>query len=177
VYGNFRPSLEERYARAARKPRQSWTKARDWRAARSGMAPEHLDMVRACTCCLCHVKRGVEAHHLKQGAALAERGVFLRATDRWAVPLCRHHHRDLESVGSRNELAWFARYGVEPISLAVSLWNARGDLSKMGLVIVGHKQLATRVLRREAIVASLTAQGLTRNEAEEQYASGMWRRA
>ena len=135
VLGNFRKSVAERA-----KPGQ------DWRSKRAGMSPEHLSLIRQlpCTCC---EHRPSQSHHLKSAAAAKERGVFLRATDRWAIPLCGLiHHPEIERMGSRKEREWFARFGIDPHELANALWAATGDLARMGRVVIAHKQSAIRML-------------------------------
>ena len=160
MYGNFRPSVTERAALKA--PAQ-------WRKARPGMSPQHLDLVRKLPCTVCEAISRIDPHHLKSSAAAKERGVFLKATDRWAVPVCRFHHDEVERLGSRNERAWFDRWGIDPHDLANALWAATGDLARMGRVLIAHKQGALRELGRRAQVNVLVAHGLTRAEAEEQY--------
>ena len=143
-----------------------------WRNKRPGMSEEHLALIRKLPCTVCHV-RPCDAHHLKSNAARLERGMSLRATDRWAVPLCRFHHEDLERIGSRNEESWFGSRGINACELALALWNSTGELSRMALILIAHKQLAIRTLRKEAAVGALMRHGLTRAEAEEQYTAGL----
>lgn len=134
---NFRPSIAERAKKPAVQP---------WRQRRAGMSPEHLSLIRRlpCTCC---EHRPSQAHHLKSDAAASERGVYLKATDRWAVPMCALiHHPEIERHGSRKEREWFARFGIDPHELANALWAASGDLARMGRVIIAHKQSAIRTL-------------------------------
>lgn len=161
VLANFRPSLAERA-----KPKPSW------RAQRTGMSPEHLDLIRKLPCCLCS-NRPSQSHHLKSGPAAKERALYVKATDRHAIPLCGWvHHPEVERIGSRNEIAYFERSGIDPHELANALWKATGDLARMGAVLVAHKQSAIRTLTKRAAVNCLMAHGLTRAEAEEQYDAG-----
>ena len=142
---NFRPSVSERHARTRI----------DFRKARPGMSPLHLINIRSLECSVCHERRGIEAHHLKSNGAARERGVFLRATDRWAVPLCElEHHPAVERIGSRHECEWFATFGIDCHALAQGLWNARGDPVRMDFVLREHKKQAIRQLsaRRQLIV-------------------------
>jgi hypothetical protein len=55
----------------------------------------------------------VDPHHLKSGPAKAERGMGMKATDRWLAPLCRICHSAVERIGSRREFEWFAANGID----------------------------------------------------------------
>lgn len=125
--GNFKPSRSERL-KAKR--------VRDPRADREGNSEAHLAAIRKLPCCIpkCN-KVGCDCHHLKAGTN--ERGMGLRSSDRWAVPLCRRHHEEVERVGSRNETIWFG--GLNPIDLAHALWKASPDAAAMTKIVLAHK--------------------------------------
>lgn len=124
-----------------------------WRSKRPGMSALHLVNVRSLACSVCPVRERIEAHHLKSGPAARERGLGLKATDRWAVPLCWAHHLELERVtGSKGERAWFARWGIDCHELAQGLWNARGDQARMDFVLRAHQQQAIRVLSAQQML-------------------------
>lgn len=131
VYGNFR------------QPRwRVFTAHRDWRKEREGMSDRHLALIRQLSCTLCPSPI-VDVHHLKSLAAAKERGIGLKATDQWSVPLCRLHHSDVERIGSRKEPAWFAEYGIDPHELAYCLWRATGHLGRMRRVLLAHQLQAS----------------------------------
>jgi hypothetical protein len=44
-----------------------------------------------------------------------------KASDEFAVPLCRIHHRLVHRVG--NEAAWWKGAGIDPAKAARKLWN------------------------------------------------------
>ena len=44
-----------------------------------------------------------------------------KVSDRFTVPLCRLHHRELHRGG--DERAWWRRYGIEPLGIASALWK------------------------------------------------------
>jgi hypothetical protein len=48
------------------------------------------------------------------------RGLGLKVSDEFAVPLCRAHHRELHRAGK--EVDWWARRRIEPIDIARRLW-------------------------------------------------------
>lgn len=64
----------------------------------------------------------------------------LRATDRWAIPLCRRHHEECHTVGSRKEEEWFLARGLDVYSLANGLWQQTGDLKRMQKVWEAHHE-------------------------------------
>ena len=112
------------------------------RDQRPGMDPEHLANIRKLPCCLCGERRMVSPHHLRSGAARKERGLGLKCTDRHSVPMCIPHHAEVERVGSRNEIAYFAGYGIDCHALAEGLWNRRGDPDSMLRVLRAHQLAA-----------------------------------
>lgn len=125
VYCNFKPPKRERLKK---KPRAA--------DKRPGMSEAHLALIRKMPCAV-SLKLPAEAHHLK---GTGERGMGLRSTDRWAVPLSHDLHMDLERAGSRNEVRWFQERGIEdPHELAVALWNNTGDLGRMIKVLMAHR--------------------------------------
>lgn len=126
VFGNFKD-------RGAKAPHRNSERHKD----RPGMDPAHLALVRLLPCCVCRLKPPVDPHHLKSGTG--ERGMGLRSTDKWAVPLCRAHHDDVERVGAKNEREWFLQFGIDPHTLARGLWASSGDIKKMATVIVAHQ--------------------------------------
>jgi hypothetical protein len=132
VLGNFKVRTFERMTRPFRQ------RARD---RRPGMSPEHLANIRRLPCALCGSTYNVEAHHLKSGPARRERGIGLKATDRYAIPLCggpTGHHADIESYGSRREEEYCLQYNMPPYSVAQGLWNKRGSLTGMLAVLQAH---------------------------------------
>jgi hypothetical protein len=131
VVGNFRPT------RTARQKAKA-SKSSEKRAERPGNSEEHLAAIRKCPCCVpsCNRVGGVDPHHIKSAG---ERGAGLRASDRWAVPLCRPHHDEIERLGSRNEATWFRQHGIEVIDLAASLWGSRADAATMTKIILAFK--------------------------------------
>jgi hypothetical protein len=128
VFGNFRPSLSER---AKKKPSAQ--------ERREGNSEKHLELVRQLPSCVSGVAGPCDPHHLKSGPAASERSVGRRATDRWAVPLKRNEHDEIERISSRLEEAWFRERGVDDVvELANALWVNTGDLERMLKVLQAH---------------------------------------
>jgi hypothetical protein len=134
VYGNFRPSLKDR---ARKKPSAQ--------ERREGNSEAHLALIRRLPSCVSGVAGPCDPHHLRSAAALAERGVGMRATDRWAVPLTRAEHDELHRISSRLEEAWFRERGIDDVvELAAALWTNTGDLQRMWKVQQAHMGRARR---------------------------------
>jgi hypothetical protein len=78
----------------------------------------HLKFVSTQACLVCG-RTPSDAHHVK----FAEQPAMGRkVSDRFTVPLCRLHHRELHRRG--NERAWWQRYGIAPLDIAARLWDA-----------------------------------------------------
>lgn len=128
VYGNFRPSLSERSKKHVSAQER-----------REGNSAAHLALIRQLPSCVSGSLGPCDPHHLRSGAALAERGVGMRATDRWAVPLLRIEHDELHRISSRLEEAWFRERGVgDVIELANAIYVNTGDLERMLRVLQAH---------------------------------------
>lgn len=124
VIANFRPEVNPN------KPKKERSASH-----RPGMDPDHLANIRKLPSIISG-KTPCDPHHLK---IKKERGVGLKATDQWALPLTRSEHCDVEKLGSRRELEWFRKMGMEnPYAAAKALWNARGDLDAMHRIIGAH---------------------------------------
>jgi len=78
---------------------------------------DHLRFVMQQPCLLCGRKPS-DAHHIRfvQPHALGR-----KASDEFAVPLCRSHHRAVHRA--RDEKAWWKQAGIDPIKVARKLWK------------------------------------------------------
>ena len=77
---------------------------------------QHLRFVAKQPCLVCG-REPCDPHHLRFAQS---RGLGLKVSDEFAVPLCRTHHRELHRVGM--EVDWWVRIGIEPIDIARRLW-------------------------------------------------------
>jgi ERF superfamily len=104
---------------------------------------DHLKYVTSQPCLICG-RTPSDAHHVK----FAEPRVMGRkVSDRFTVPICRLHHRELHRCG--NERGWWESHAIDPLINAASLWanthaaapaepNIRGDgdaLASAGAVL------------------------------------------
>jgi len=78
---------------------------------------EHLRYVAQQACLICGRKQS-DAHHLRY---LQPRALGRKASDEFAVPLCRSHHRAVHRAG--DEQAWWKAAGIDPVKVARQLWR------------------------------------------------------
>jgi hypothetical protein len=78
---------------------------------------EHLRAVAKQPCLICGRKPS-DPHHLRY---LQPRALGRKASDEFAVPLCRVHHRAVHRA--YDEQAWWQAAGIDPIKVARKLWK------------------------------------------------------
>ena len=78
---------------------------------------QHLRFVAKQACLVCGRKHS-DPHHL---GFMQPRALGRKASDEFAVPLCRIHHREVHRVS--DEAAWWKQVGIEPIAVARKLWE------------------------------------------------------
>lgn len=78
---------------------------------------EHLRHVARQACLICGRKQS-DPHHLRY---LQPRALGRKASDEFAVPLCRSHHRAVHRAG--DEQAWWTAAGIDPVKVARRLWR------------------------------------------------------
>jgi hypothetical protein len=77
---------------------------------------EHLRFVASQPCLICG-RSPAHAHHIRFAQA---KGVGLKVSDEFTVPLCATHHSENHRTGS--ETKWWEAYKIEPLSIAHELW-------------------------------------------------------
>jgi hypothetical protein len=78
---------------------------------------DHLKFVTSQPCLVCG-RTPSDAHHIKFAE---QRAMGRKVSDKFAVPICRLHHRELHRRG--NERAWWQTQGIDPLPIATSLWE------------------------------------------------------
>ena len=78
---------------------------------------DHLRFVTQQPCLLCGRKPS-DAHHIR---FVQPRALGRKASDEFAVPLCRSHHRAVHRGG--DEQAWWKQTGIDPVKVARNLWK------------------------------------------------------
>jgi hypothetical protein len=77
---------------------------------------EHLKFVASQPCLICG-RTPSDPHHIKFAE---QRAMGRKVSDRFTVPICRLHHRELHRKG--NERAWWEKQEIDPLPVAASLW-------------------------------------------------------
>ena len=60
-----------------------------------------------------------------------------KVSDRFAVPVCRLHHRELHRRG--NERGWWENHGIDPLPAAAILWAKTHAAAPAEAEIVGNR--------------------------------------
>jgi hypothetical protein len=76
----------------------------------------HLVMVASKPCAVCE-STPCHAHHV---TFAQPRGLSLKVSDEYTVPLCVAHHNEVHASGK--EASWWRSQGIDPLSLARKLW-------------------------------------------------------
>jgi len=93
---------------------------------------EHRRFVLRQPCLVCG-RVPSDPHHL---TFTQPRALGRRVSDEFTVPVCRVHHRELHRSG--DEAAWWRRFNIDPVQVALRLWQhtrADGELASSREVI------------------------------------------
>ncbi len=85
---------------------------------------EHLRFVAQQPCLICGRKPS-QAHHVRYAQ---ERGLALKVSDEFAVPLCATHHSENHRTG--DEKRWWQEHKIDPLQVAQELWRATKGTQK-----------------------------------------------
>jgi hypothetical protein len=88
---------------------------------------EHLKFVAAQPCLICG-RAPSDPHHVKFAE---QRAMGRRVSDRFTVPICRLHHRELHRRG--NERAFWQQQGIDPLAIAAALWARTHEVAPANL--------------------------------------------
>jgi DNA recombination protein Rad52 len=77
----------------------------------------HLKFVASQPCLVCG-RQPSDPHHLRFAQP---RGIGLKVSDEFTVPLCRGHHRQLHQAG--NEVTWWENLHIDALAIAKDLWR------------------------------------------------------
>jgi hypothetical protein len=98
---------------------------------------EHLKFVASQPCLICG-RTPSDPHHIKFAE---QRTMGRKVSDRFTVPICRLHHRELHRKG--NERAWWEKQEIDPLPVAARLWAKTHGFASAAINIDGEKaQLA-----------------------------------
>src|SRR5207237_114537 len=77
----------------------------------------HLRFVAKQPCLVCG-RQPSDAHHLRFAQS---RGLGLKVSDEFTVPLCRGHHREVHRYGKESQ--WWENAGINSLEIASKLWQ------------------------------------------------------
>jgi hypothetical protein len=95
---------------------------------------EHLKFVAAQPCLVCG-RTPSDPHHIKFAE---QRAMGRKVSDRFTVPICRLHHRELHRRG--NERAWWESQGIDPLPVAANLWAKTHEFASAAANIEGAQR-------------------------------------
>jgi hypothetical protein len=125
-------------------------------APRRYRSREHLRFVMQQPCLVCGRKPS-DPHHLRY---MQPRALGRKASDEFAVPLCRVHHRAAHRAG--DECGWWKQAGIDPIKVARRLWKETRGIgqrrSQRAASSRPHGAAASSDPNNEDISATLTTQ-------------------
>ena len=99
--------------------------------------------------CLVCGRAPTDPHHVRFAEPIA---LGRKVSDEFTVPVCRMHHREIHRHG--DEAAWWKKAGIEPLSVALTLWRQTHPLGatvdrKIGEDAIGASPRPGEVERRE----------------------------
>jgi hypothetical protein len=99
----------------------------------------HLRFVASQPCLVCG--RGPsDAHHLKFAE---QRAMGRKVSDKFTVPICRLHHRELHRRG--DERAWWDKQGIDPLPIAATLWERTHAVDTAAAELAGNLNDPTKL--------------------------------
>ncbi len=78
---------------------------------------EHLRFVASQPCLICG-RSPSHAHHVRYAQS---RGLSLKVSDEFTVPLCAIHHHHIHTTGKERE--WWQERNIDPLKVADALWQ------------------------------------------------------
>ena len=78
---------------------------------------EHLRFVASQPCLICG-RTPSHAHHVRYAQT---RGLSLKVSDEFTVPLCAIHHHNIHTTGKERE--WWQKRNIDPLEIANDLWQ------------------------------------------------------
>src|SRR5215470_9578420 len=78
---------------------------------------EHLRYVANQPCVICG-RSPSHAHHVRYAQS---KGIGLKVSDEFVIPLCAIHHRQLHETTKERE--WWQERKIDPLTIAAALWR------------------------------------------------------
>jgi hypothetical protein len=98
----------------------------------------HLRFVASQPCLRCG-RTPSDAHHVKFAE---QRAIGRKVSDKFTVPVCRLHHRELHKRG--DERAWWDALGIDPLAEAANLWGTTRKMVPTTITISESTALSSR---------------------------------
>ena len=99
----------------------------------------HLAFIRMLPCVACGTRRNVEAAHVRMGNPLYGKpaaGMGEKSSDQFTTPLCQKHHDEQHSM---NEAQFWMALNMDPLRLALALFDSTGDIERAEQIIRSHR--------------------------------------
>jgi hypothetical protein len=100
---------------------------------------EHLRFVASQPCLICG-RSPSHAHHVRYAQS---KGLSLKVSDEFTVPLCATHHQHIHTTG--NERGWWQERNIDPLKIANTLWQQRREQrdrpvanASLDATLIGH---------------------------------------
>jgi hypothetical protein len=100
---------------------------------------DHLRFVAAQPCLICG-RTPSDPHHVQFAE---QRAMGRKVSDRFVVPICRLHHRELHRRG--NEHDWWQNQEIDPLPAAASLWAKTHAAAPADAQVVGDRDRSVGV--------------------------------
>ena len=104
---------------------------------------EHRQFVSRQPCLVCG-RTPSDPHHLR---FVQPRALGRRVSDEFTVPLCRIHHRELHRQG--DEAAWWGKLSIDPVPVALRLWQHTRLNGTATPISGGHAELGAATATQE----------------------------
>jgi Rad52/22 family double-strand break repair protein len=102
---------------------------------------DHLRFVASQPCLICG-RSPSHAHHVRYAQS---RGLSLKVSDEFTVPLCAIHHHQIHTTGKERE--WWEERNIDPLTVAMGLWRHSRDHNS---AIVDRRTLRRDSVQNEA---------------------------
>ena len=100
----------------------------------------YLSFIRRLPCVVCGTRQRIEAAHIRMGNPLYGKpsaGMQEKPSDTFTVPLCAAHHDEQHSM---NEAQFWMALAIDPLRLALALFDATGDDDRAEQIIRSHRE-------------------------------------
>ena len=124
---------------------------------------EHLRFVASQPCLICG-RSPSHAHHVRYAQS---RGLSLKVSDEFTVPLCAIHHHQIHTTGK--EQAWWQERNIDPLQVAHGLWQSTSERNPRVLAA----EVGSSVLNEDSARADDAAPPLNGSAQREDYALDM----